>query len=1044
MSLLHFLGPVNRRDEKPLYAYACDNETLAALKDSLSQRLRRGDRGWETAAAFAFWSAAYIRAQYESGPLKWELLREGLAVSLESAAMAELAGEGLAYFGRKVRRSDGERNQYLFTLLAEGGVPERMLAREDSAIRRAILGLIQDLERHGAAGLDPGLAIECARMRAQYLPDVFHNVDGAEFLAQLGLSLAVLRRALPAELPRAAAAPWLDGNRPGWRQELPLRLSVQTLATLVVPALLMEAVSPEGGPPLTTRMLRRDESGTYAPAIAISRLGWLPALALPASTQGLKLRLVGGEAVFYGDPEPGGWRVERTGRGDPAPFWPMTAPFTLAAYADGRTVGEAVVNLALPDPDEGLSFWRDDGDGGLTLHAGPPRTRAPELWLLAGVGVAPVVGEGLTLGPVELAAGGTLRRLSGEGELRIGAEVWRVCTGASQDETSPILEARGPILAGWRDSRGGLVFLGVPELYLAYPQGAARRLTRSDWRETRGRGLCDAVFHVVRDATARARITALPGSAVLELRETREGGLTLSLLGLNPGWRVTLQAGGASVSVRMSEGESRLSLSAPATPTPLARLIVSDPVSGRSIELEAPWPARFGMILSPQGERLTRERRIAIDDVAGWRIVAPGSGGRIYLRRSDGGEITIAALAEFPVNLLAAEMRALLALGGPDAKVSLQVDVLGCSSPRLIVGRYQDIAAERADRLEVGVPAENPRQPGIWDGEIEVCAIEIEDGEARVRETTARELDLRSWLGDEGGLWLVLARLRTPFGPRVQRPFVWRAKPAPASRRDDRIRAYAEVWKRLTHEAQNAEWERAWATIEILRERGDIGFLDRVQALAQAPAALVKYAYLTTGSLHAHFETDRFAPFLWATIPLADFLDGVRGAMAHLHQRLAGLDVPAHLVADQMLARSELVFRLRPELGAHIGLAVAELGLAGHLSAPAQIAAMLKYASRPSALACLQQLAQQAARRFSDPPGQVTRLEPLRRPPRLDFAGDIQRLVDAPLVAAEMALGRRPPPSLAETLALALWRIKDGEYFNAAVAAAVEYGFNQK
>ena len=62
----------------------------------------------------------------------------------------------------------------------------------------------------------------------------------------------------------------------------------------------------------------------------------------------------------------------------------------------------------------------------------------------------------------------------------------------------------------------------------------------------------------------------------------------------------------------------------------------------------------------------------------------------------------------------------------------------------------------------------------------------------------------------------------------------------------------------------------------------------------------------------------------------------------------------------------------------------------------------------------------------------------------MEFAADRQRLVDAPLVVAEAATGRRPTLTASEMLALVLLRMCDTEFFDRAAAAAIQHAIEER
>ncbi len=1067
MSLLNSLGDefsYSSRSGLPLYAYDYDPASISQLTDELRLRLRRRAQDFVTAEAFVLWAVERIRSAYQGGPLTWKLVFDGLGLPEDRDLACDLVVTGLGRFKRRVRRSDNGRTLYLFTLLAEGGVPDPMLRQGNGVYRRVVLGILNEIEREGGVALDPGIAEQIAGRRAAYLPDVFHHSEAARTLADLALALAALRQALPDGVPGSAAVAWFDANRPDWRRGLPLRLSAAALEALVIPALEMVRISGPGGETVSSRELRLGVNGEWVSFLRISLRGWLEGATLP-NARGLNLRLIGsglpsGSAfVFYGAWEDSGWTLSRPGGSDLVIPLTLDTPFSLKAYADGVAVGESIVDPGLPLANEAPSFWRAvDGQGietcgRLAPQQGRPKSRAPWLWLLAAADAQVGAGPGVTIGEGRGGPEGKVLPVCGAGRVRVGEENFEVATGAEVSERAHAIEAIGPSFTGWQLPSGGSVFLGRPTLRATFPgAGDSRVLRDSEIKRDPGLGLGAEFVSWMEQGEPLARIKTicLPDRARIEARETRRGGLELSACGLEHGWRLALRVGKDVAHAALSTGVAEIEMPAPKAPPAMISVRLSDPRSGKTLDLVAPWPARQGMLLSPRGERLQRDEPICVEELMGWRAVAPGANAKLLLRAHGGGEVSIAGGDEYPLTLLAPQIRSMLALGGPDAQVNLSLVVNGSESRRLQVRRYHDATQLDGDWLHVALSRDGPdsgsRGRGrLFDGQVDVHidAIEIENGSGQEKELVTRNLNLRELLGGDSGLWIVLGRVRG----RVQRAVAWSPRPLPRSRRADRIASYAEEWKRLTRETDADAWKEQWSTIGKVQRRADVGCLDRVQALASAPRALVKQAYLVgTDRLADHLTLDHAAPFLWPAIPLAEFTEGLRGAIEHMTALLATLAGGVRvreMVSSQLVLRSHAIVALRPDLAAHIGHALNALGLIDHLP-PSEFLAVLSRFATPRPLPTLQQLAQSAAQKPVETPVGIVDLRPQSRPPRMEFAADRQRLVDAPLVVAEAATERRPALIASEVLALVLLRMCDSEFFDRAVAAAIQLAIEER
>ena len=307
------------------------------------------------AAGFVFWAAEYIRARFRGGPLTWRFVFDGLGLPDDQTLGRELVEQGFAWWGREVKISHAGRRMFLYSLMAEGGMPEALLENQ-GLYRNVLVGLLNEIEIEG--GIAVALRSEQIALRwVQRLPQTFRNYDIARLLADLALCLVSLRATLPRDLPQAAAEQWLNKHQPDWLSRFPLRMTPQIAETLIRPALRAERSSVIPGL-LSKRELRRDEKGNWHGYMAFRDEGWLSAQAFP-DAKGLRIRLLTAETgavrgpSYSAIPDNEGWRLRRFGATGkvPIPFSPYES-FVLAAFADNRARGEAVIDAGLPAPAE--------------------------------------------------------------------------------------------------------------------------------------------------------------------------------------------------------------------------------------------------------------------------------------------------------------------------------------------------------------------------------------------------------------------------------------------------------------------------------------------------------------------------------------------------------------------------------------------------------------------------------------------------------------------------------------------------------------------
>ena len=1044
-------------DGRPLHAYGLPPDSLNGLSESVRQRLASGfPPAPVSAAAFVFWASEYIRASFSGGMLSWEFVFTGLRRPMDRTLAVELVRMGLKWWGRPIRQSDAGSRLYLYSLMAEGGLPEALL-QELGRYRRVVMGLLGAIEAEDGP-VDPASAQRMARDWVLILPQAFRTTEFSDLLADLGLRLAALRTQLPTDLPPRAAERWLDANRPGWAAGLPLRISPAVLEGLVRPALAAERgerVAAAGG--LATRELRRDLSSNWRGVVRVHDRGWLPAALLPDVDRTLRLRLlpIGLEAatatlVYSASPDEGGWRLQRFGRSSEEfiPLPPDT-PLAFGAFADGRPMGEAVLDHGLPAAEEVPSLWRaavpTEGDGAnrLVPQPGSGTARAACLWILIPDDLSPIAGEGVALEGPELAPGGRLWRVKGDGLLVTGTRTFRVKTGADEEAPEARLLAIGPVLAGWRMARdGGLVQRGMPSVLGEKGATGLRHLSVRELRFLPGSGsiLFGRIVEWVEngDPLVRLRLVCLPSEVRFVLREEGLGRVALTADGLPSGLRLVLGAGATTARGEVTHGSARIVLDIGGVPPGRVGLRVLNPATGASLDLVAAWPARVGAILDPEDARITRDQPLAADALRGWRVFVPESQkGYLHLELVGQASVALEVAGEVPLTAHLSLIRAMLAQGGPDAQVNLRLIVSGNESHRLEIRRYHDGATVRNGRLIAGLARDVPVQQSapLAVQLIKLHAVDLAALTSAVIFEGPNETDLWVLLSEGEGPWLIQSQL----DGRSQRAVAWAVRPMAGSTREMRIAGYVRSLHQQVAAPSAPDWDQLWRFIVIVGQGGDPGVADQVQALGRVPEAAVLLAmHVPRAELADALALDTAAPLFWPVVPVHAFAAAVRAEYGLQRARFGTLfeSAEADDEAWQAIAsRIAAILVLRPELAGHLVGALDEIELLGRALAPEYIGKLQALLLANSARLAV--LAQEAARRFDQLPSGVISIAPFWRPPKLDFDPGMQPVLDAPLVAAEMALTLRPPPSPTETLTLINLRLADPAYFDAALPAAL-------
>ena len=1051
---------LERPDGRPLYNYPCSLETQAGLEEYLDQYVASGRQIETVAPDFVFWATEHIRARFPGGSLNWAFVLGRLGLPEDDQILGRRLAEcGLSWWRRPVRKSEAGDRLFLYSLMAEGGIPEG-LVKEPGLYRDVVVGVLAEIEAEGGADVEPW-ALQIAARWIERLPQAFQNPDIVRLMASLALSLANLRSKLPDDLPEAAAVQWLDMHRPDWVSTIPLRMSPQVAKSLIRPALEAErGMRSVAGGPLCRRELRRDPTGIWRGYLAFHDDGWLPAGLFP-DVESLRLRLLPTASesikgvIYNATPEDSGYRLRRVGASVRNAFrFSLDDTFALAAFADGQAKGQAVIDAGISPPSEEISFWRaaDRNEGPeatcLIPLPGGGRTRGPCLWFLGPDDMEPEADTGVSLDEIETAPGGFLWRISGTGVLRFGGKRYRIETGASEESIEARLFAFGKTLRGWRLDGDVPAYHGEVTIHGQMGAGAHRGVGERELRRIEGRSLGGELVEWRRDdeTVARLRFIRLPGSATLDLREESAGCAVFTAEGFDAGWRVRLRAGDIETTGDLNRGTIRLTLETPGATPGLVYLRLSEPETGRSLELRAAWPARTGMILNPGGNRLTENQPISVEALYGWHTVAPNDvRGDLQLQLAGYRAISLPAPGEVSLANAIPLIKTMLAQEGPDAQINLSLIVSAQETRRLEIRRYHDQSIVEKEILHMGLDRDHPVVPET------VLAVELNkkrratlhavdtDGLTQVGPIDVdASVDLREYLKDGKGPWLIQSRLEG----RIQRAAIWNSRVGRKTTREGRIAAHTEEWRQLISTRHGPDWDRSWQLIQAAQQVGDASSLDQVQALANTPTAAIRLALrVSPKEISNVLALESTIPIFWPALEISNFTEAVMAERARQQEKLAQHtdEDESEMMADASLVkRIEKIRMLRPELSGHLLKALVDSGVFDRTTRIPDRRDTLEPFLIPDPGKRLLRAVQDAARRFDRLPQGVGGLEPCCRPAFLpSFNTYTQSMIDAPLVVAEMATGLRSAPGVSERLVLINLRSVDHLYFDTALPAAL-------
>ncbi len=475
------LAPVG----SPLYAFRHTEAQHAELVRTVRHELERGHRDRHVAAAFCLAASRILSTELQRGEWTWRPVNE-LLFKLHNPG--PFIKQGLDYWGRPVVVLETQR--WLFTLVAEGGLPIHLVQEEGSIISSFFARLLALAE--GSAGADVAEIVpRCFGM----LPESLRNDAVRQLSIDLIGLVKELRSASDGQVDRIA---FLDRERPEWRRRLPLLVDDTTSHKLL--SGLLEAPKPTSalastGIPVTTWLQRASlTSDEYSIAQGIelpsfvSRLGLSRQIGLDlgALPKRFTLNLVGldgtmaplatvthaaDDALFHLEANR---RSIRLGQ--------VSGPILLQASRQGAELGPAV--RISQELGEMPWVFADDESEQELLSVGPCSTTRKSVLVAATDSTSvkaledEVYDSAATLVGTLLEDERFLYRVHGKVRVRVGDELFTIRTDATHDEAFSVF-TRGSRVA----LQSGLVWLGLPRFFVD-ESGGDRELSTSaiSWR----------------------------------------------------------------------------------------------------------------------------------------------------------------------------------------------------------------------------------------------------------------------------------------------------------------------------------------------------------------------------------------------------------------------------------------------------------------------------------------------------------------------------------------------------------------------------------
>ena len=241
MSTLDWLGKfifshtrMDEPDSRPLYAYKCrgkDYDQLKSMVRALFGSFQTGQNRWSHRheALLCLFAAETWRRYHSGGAWKWETVFNAIDQEVPDYNwMCRTIERGLKWWKRPLLHSTNGHREFLITIACEGGLPLRLLQKENAHLNRYFRQLLNSYHIESQSPSFQGQAL--ARSLACHLPRSLHHDIVFTLSADLIQKVIALQERVPEALDPIAALNQQDEN---WRHELPLPVEDDTIELLL-------------------------------------------------------------------------------------------------------------------------------------------------------------------------------------------------------------------------------------------------------------------------------------------------------------------------------------------------------------------------------------------------------------------------------------------------------------------------------------------------------------------------------------------------------------------------------------------------------------------------------------------------------------------------------------------------------------------------------------------------------------------------------------------------------------------------------------------
>jgi hypothetical protein len=1083
-------------DGRPLYRYRLSRDGYESLKERLARwvaRFRLDREAPSFAAAFCLFVAEWYKREFHRGQWSWDGPCAAIGLPKDQVLLRNLTDVGLSRYWRlRIIRGPGGSNEFLLSLVLQGGIPTAFAAQERGWLPSYIRQVLGDLEAESRAGEDA--ALRHAEYHAWRVPESFRQGPLLRLVSDLAFQLATLRAQMAGRPQGVDLVAWLDARRPDWRDELPIEMA-DSSAKALIEGLVREQRTAAESSLRVDRFIKVTSDGGFVFGVRLDLDGEVAVGTVLGDAahrlDGRRVRMVPAGALA--DRISGCIAIlDRSGEGMNA--WTSRTNLAprqrgISAFPPEADV-EAVLRLESMDigpftlpggqgiASDVLSFRLRDGEeesGPLPLvSTGSMRTRDSRACVL----VAGEARERMRSIEGRLERIGSTDRedlyiVEGWAEVSLGEGLTaRFVTGAADDKIAR-LEAMGPRPADIRSSvplfQGWPKFIQLGAGGLMAPRADAQLVWRpvglaKPWgplvRTRPPLGLVEVASVEDGALQARIRMGLLPEQARVERTAPAARAVAaVSLSGFGPVNLSVISPAGAdaTISPLLDDGSQRIEIGGGAA---LNRetCVSMRWIGAHDLEVWLPLSGAPVAFHDASGRRLRATETVSLAKLRGMSIetiapdylditlVEPGiaAGKSPSLRRAVNGSV--------PLSMLRAEIETLFSLSDKlDAEVRIE-SIAGRATARLVVRRFALSLAPDDGKVRFDLSSLERLDP---DAELIIAGrrfAKLCDPELRLATVAARDAaSCRIEVPSGEGPWLIYARQGEET---VSRPLLItraldtelakglrRLAAALVGPSADRVRAIGSALQDLANGADTSVASDLAALMRTYARVLPLQSFDVLVRLAESPPAAIALIWSATDDdlpvLLDLFE--RELPFSWMTTPVEAW--GI-AAKRWLETQVAllrshGLD-ESH-ARPAVMHRINQIRLISPHLDAHLAFASLACGLkvegdwrAIFRATPNLISDMAKKGLRIVMNGCV---TRNGERRM--PPRDLG-FRPPGKPDDLVLAlpDDFHELLDAPIVAAELALGTRAF-SRATERGLRLCRLYDPTYVDEAFPYAL-------